>query len=362
LALLFGKRKIQQTGDIMPVNCESENLPVLYLYNIDPDWDTHDIKAALKSNEKMAAALQEAGHPVISAELSNKDLTSLLLRHFSRDLIIFNQCESIPGIPYSEHEAVRIIESLGFVYTGSTPDVLMLTANKAETKKILESYNIPTPDWRVYNEPVAGDWNIFPAIVKTALEHCSISLGRESVVLNSRELESRIEYILKNYDQPALVEDFIDGREFHVPIWGNGEIKMLPVVEMDFSVFHDVHDRLCTYDSKFIPKSRHYKIIESLHPAPLSPDDLKILERVSIEAYRAIGCRDYARLDVRKRDGIFYVLDVNPNADLDSDASIACSAGYSGISYIEMMNYLVRLAANRHPLYCRSSNDSEINI
>ncbi|HPA15149.1 MAG TPA: hypothetical protein PKV75_07755, partial [Desulfobacterales bacterium] len=69
------------------------------------------------------------------------------------------------------------------------------------------------------------------------------------------------------------------------------------------------------------------------------------------------GCRDYARLDVRKRNGKFYVLDVNPNADLDRDASIACSAEYSGISYMEMMNCLVRLAAGRHPLYCRSSNN-----
>ena len=336
----------------MPVKCAAEGLPVLYLYNIDPDWDTHDAEAALDSNEKMVAALQEAGHLVMSAELSNKDLASLLSRYASRDLIVFNQCESIPGIPYSEHEAARTIESFEFVYTGSTPDVLLLTGNKAETKQILELYGIPTPRWRVYNEPVAGDWNIFPAIVKTAREHCSISLSPESVVMNSRELESRIEYILKNYDQPALVEDFIDGREFHVPIWGNGDIKVLPVVEMDFSAFHDVHDRLCTYDSKFIPESRHYKVIKSLIPSPLSADDLKTLQRVSLQAYRAIGCRDYARLDVRKRDGKFYVLDVNPNADLDRDASIACSAEYSGISYVETMNHLVRMAASRHPLYC----------
>ncbi len=341
----------------MPVNRAPEDLPVLYLYNIDPDWDMHDKAAALQSNEKIVAALQEAGHPVKSAGLSDQDLVSLLSQYSSRDLIVFNQCESIPGIPYSEHEAVKTIESLGFVYTGSTPDVLRLTGNKVETKQILELYNIPTPDWRVYDEPVAGDWNIFPAIVKTAREHCSISLSPESVVLNNRELESRIEYVLKNYDQPALVEDFIDGREFHVPIWGNGDINVLPVVEMDFSAFHDVHDRLCTYDSKFIPESRHYNVIESLIPSPLSADDLKILERVSLETYRAIGCRDYARLDVRKRNGKFYVLDVNPNADLDRDASIACSAEYSGISYMEMMNCLVRLAAGRHPLYCRSSNN-----
>lgn len=344
----------------MPVKCASEELPVLYLYNIDPEWDTQDTEAALSTNEKMSAALEEAGHPVVSVGLADQNLTALLSRYPSEEFIIFNQCESIPGVPYSEHAVTRIIESLGFAYTGSPSDVLLLTGDKAETKKILEACGLPTPEWRVYDEPVAGDWDIFPAIVKTAREHCSLSLSPESVVLNSRELESRIHYILKHYNQPALVEDFIDGREFHVPIWGNGEISMLPVVEMDFSAFHDMHDRLCTYDSKFIPESRHYNVIESLLPSPLSADDLKMLERVCFETYRAIGCRDYARLDVRKRAGQFFVLDVNPNADLDMEASIACSAGYLGVSYHEMMSFLVRLAARRHPLYGRQSGDPEV--
>lgn len=337
----------------MPVTRASADLPVLYLYNVEPAWDALDAAAALQANEKMAAALQEAGHPVISAGLSDSDLPALLSRFSSSDLIVFNQCESLPGIPFSEPEAARIIESHGFAYTGSPPDVLRRTENKAETKRILDAHNIPTPAWRVYHEPVAGDWTIYPAIVKTAREHCSLSLSPDSVVMNSREMEARIAHVLKNYGQPALVEDFIDGREFHVPLWGNGEIHILPVVEMDFSAFHDVHDRLCTYDSKFDPDSRHYNRIESLIPSPLSADTLKTLERVSLETYRAIGCRDYARLDVRLRDGIFYVLDVNPNAALDSDASIASSAEHSGISYCEMMTRLVRLAASRHPLYGR---------
>lgn len=340
----------------MPVNCRPEDLPVLFLFNVDPDWDAHDKISVRVANEKMSSALKNAGHPVISVEISDQDLGSILSRYSPEDYIIFNQCEGIPGIPHSEHEAVRIIESQGFIYTGSTPDVLMLAENKVEAKQVLESFNIPGPVWKVYNKPKADDWNIFPAIVKTACEHCSISLNSESVVMNSQQLESRIEYILKNYNQPALVEDFIDGREFHIPICGNGKVNMLPVVEMDFSAFSDVHDRLCTYDSKFEPESLHYKNIESLIPASLSKTALIALEGITLNAYRALGCRDYARMDVRERGGRFYVLDVNPNADLDFDASIACSAEYSGISYTEMMNYLVNLAASRHPLYAQLSN------
>ena len=229
----------------------------------------------------------------------------------------------------------------------------MLAGDKIKTKQALDSFDIPTPEWKVYYEPFAEDWELFPAIVKTTLEHCSVSLNPESVVMNTVELESRIEHVLKNYNQPAMVEDFIDGREFHIPLWGNGAVRMLSVVEMDFSAFSDIHDRLCTYDSKFDPCSMHYNKIESRIPAPLDDTALKALEKISIESYCAIGCRDYGRLDVRERDGKFYVLDVNPNADLDMDASIACSAEYSGLPYHEMMHHLVRLAANRHALFSK---------
>jgi D-alanine-D-alanine ligase len=339
----------------MPDARNSQALPVLYLYNVEPDWSAQDAQVALASNLRMAAALEQAGHPVVSIALTDDDLPAVLSRHSPLDHIVFNQCESIPGVPHSEHEAVRIIEAFGFSYTGSGPDVLLLTGDKEATKRILDARNIPTPLWKVYTEPVAGDWTVFPAIVKTTREHCSLSLTPESVVLNRQGLEKRIAFILENYRQPALVEDFIDGREFHVPVWGDGTITVLPVVEMDFSACKDVHDRLCTYDAKFAPESRDYNIIQSLIPAPLRTDELRTLERVCVDAYSALGCRDYARLDIRERNGAFYVLDVNPNADLDSEASIACSAEYSGITYPELMHNLVRLAANRHPVHGRSA-------
>ena len=353
------KIHILPAGVKMPVKCSPENLPVLFLYNVNPDWDSSDRFSVLESNEKMCSALKNAGHPVIPVQISDNNIKEVLTHYSPKEVIVFNQCECIPGIPHSEHEVVKIIESMGFIYTGSTADVLMLAENKFEAKQILESRNISTPAWKIYNEPEINGWDIFPAIVKTACEHCSISLNHESVVMNNRELESRVKYILKNYNQPALVEDFIDGREFHVPICGNGTLKMLPPVEMDFSAFNDVHDRLCTYDSKFDPDSLHYKKIEGLIPAPLSDTALKSLEEICLDAYCAIGCRDYARMDVRERDGKFFILDVNPNADLDSEASIACSAEHSGLTYSKMMTYFVKLAARRHPIYAESSSKKD---
>jgi D-alanine-D-alanine ligase len=170
-------------------------------------------------------------------------------------------------------------------------------------------------------------------------------------VLDKTELQERVLYILDTYRQPALVEDFIDGREFRVSVWGNKNLTMPPVAEMDFSFFKNIKDRLCTQDAKFHPGSEHYEKIETLLPAPLSAAQTDTLGKICCDSYRALGCRDYARMDVRLKNDIFYVLDVNPNADISHDASMACAAEKAGLSYGGMGSLFVRYAAGRHPLF-----------
>jgi D-alanine-D-alanine ligase len=126
---------------------------------------------------------------------------------------------------------------------------------------------------------------------------------------------------------------------------------MLPPVEMEFSAFSDVRERLCSWDAKFTPGSRHYTEIRTVAPAPLTTEELRLLEKVSRTAYRAMGIRDYARFDFRLRDGVFYLLDPNPNPDISSDASLALMAELSGHSYGQMGSRLIHLAAKRHPVF-----------
>jgi D-alanine-D-alanine ligase len=208
---------------------------------------------------------------------------------------------------------------------------------------------VPTPQWRIYESAQPDGWGQFPAIVKPAQEHCSLGITPESVVMSPGELRDRIAYVLDTFHQPALVEDFVDGREFHVWLWGNGTIEMLPPVEMDFSAFGDLHDRLCTYDSKSNRDSVHYNQIKSRFPAPLNQDEYEQLEKTSTAAYQALGCRDYARLDIRLREGVFYVLDVNPNADIGPESSLVCVAEVMGYSYGAVGSHLVNLATHRKP-------------
>lgn len=335
----------------MPLARGRTDLPVLLFHNIDQTWDPADIDLTLQEVANLQSALEEQGHPVTNVPVINADLSSCLNSYDPYRHIVFNWCEEIPGVPHSEALAAETFEELDFTYTGSTPEVLRFCWHKEKVKRRLEKARVPTPRWRIYNSLDINDWNCFPAIVKPSREHCSYGVTTDAVVTSPHELRDRIAYIIEAFRQPALVEDFIDGREFHVSLWGNGNTRMLPPAEMDFTLFDDVRDRLCTYASKFIPGSSHYVKIGLQLPAPLNDLEHERLKKTSILAYKTIGCRDYARLDIRLRDGIFYILDVNPNSDVSAEASMACAAEFMGYSHGEMISHIINLAAKRHPLF-----------
>ncbi|MFA5367625.1 MAG: hypothetical protein WC333_07095 [Dehalococcoidia bacterium] len=339
----------------MPLGIDPRDLPVLLLFNVDRYWSPTEKEEVVSLSSQLDTAISSIGHPTKSIPLCDDDIESVLSAFDPLSYIVFNWCESIPGIPHSEHLVVRALERMGFAFTGAGSETLSTAQNKRMMKQLLEQGGIATPGWRVFDRPEADGWDRFPAIVKAVNEHSSEGITRESVVSNEAELVERIAFVLETLRQPALVEDFIDGREFHVSIWGNGRIDMLPPAEMDYSSFSDIHDRLCTYDAKFLPGSPLYDGIKTLLPAPLSPEESDALENACKAAYKALGCRDYGRIDARIRDGVVYVLDVNPNADISADASLACAAEVAGYSYGETGSRIVRLAAHRHPVWGSSS-------
>jgi len=333
---------------------EPAKIPVVLLYNINPEWTQKEQEEVIRQSTELGNALQETGYPVSTVCIQNDDIASAL-RDFAPDqYIIFNWCEDIPGVEHGEWLVARKLEELGYTFTGAASAALALAYDKQKVKNLLDQAAIPTPAWRIFKAPDGQDWNIFPAIVKPQNEHCSAGITPESVVLNQEDLKKRISFILAQYSQPALVEDFIDGREFHVAVWGNEKISVLPAAEMDFASFGNIGDRLCSYEAKFIPGSQHYEEIKTLLPAPLSLEENTAMEKVCVDAYRVTGCRDYARMDIRLRDNIFYVLDVNPNADISSDASMACAAETDGITYAQMGSRIVQMAVRRHPVLGRN--------
>ncbi|MBM4464156.1 MAG: ATP-grasp domain-containing protein [Chloroflexi bacterium] len=319
---------------------------VLLLYNLDRTWSEPDLQEVLTAVEKLESALIEAGHPMTSRAV-HRDVEAVIRDFDPSQDIIFNWCDGLEGAPKAEHLVPWVLEALGFSYTGADAQTLLISQDKWRVKRILHTRHISTPRGRVFRQPEADGWDHFPAIVKPVAEHCSFGITREAVVDTPQDLERRVAYVLETFNQPALVEDFIDGREFHVAVWGNGRPQVLPLAEMDFSAFGDVHDRLCTYESKWEPGSLPYRLIRTLCPAPVDGGLKARIETVAVTAYRALGCRDYGRMDIRVRDGVSYVLDVNPNPDICDDGSFALAAEVAGFSYPDMASHIVALAANR---------------
>ena len=332
--------------------CPSE-IPVLLLYNLDPKWSAREQAGALDVTSQAAKALCTAGFPTTPVQVANSDLDSVLSGYDPLEYIVFNWCESLPGIHHSEWLVAEYLEQHGFIFTGAGSATLASAYDKCHVKRLLDDAGILTPAWELYDKGCSISWKRFPAMIKPSREHCSEGIHRDSVVTTEINLKKRVRYIVRRFRHPALVEDFIDGRELHVSLWGNGHIEVLPPAEMEFPSLEDVHSRLCTYESKFVLGSEPYNTIQTLLPAPLSECELREVEQVCRAAYVLMGCRDYARIDMRMKDGLFYILDINPNADICPDTSTISAAELAGYTYDGFLKRLVLLTAERHPRWER---------
>ncbi len=324
---------------------------VLIVYDIDQKWGAAEISETRRSNRILFDALRKEGVETSIEELHDHHLEKILEKHDPRQTIVFNLCEGLPGTSHPERRVTEIFESRGFTYTGNSPEVIDLSYDKQKTKELLMTMGIRVPDGAVISAEEAESWNLFPAIVKPSREHCSLTISERSVVFDTASLKEQIMLVNSELNQPALVEDFIDGREFHVSVWNNGPPEILPVAEMDFSAFTQAKQRLCTYDSKFLPGSGHYEKVEIVMPAPLDERLYKKLEKKAIDTWHGFGCMDYARFDFRLRDDKFYLLDINPNNDISFDTSFAMAAEMMNYSYGQMVKRIVMMAAGRHPVF-----------
>ncbi len=324
-------------------------IKVVVIYDLNPAWDSTEIREVRNSGKVLFESLVLEGINAYLEELNTPHLERILERYNPDDTIVYNLCESLPGLQYSERRVVEIIENNGFTYTGNTPEVIDLSYNKQKVKDLLASLGVSVPRGAILDPEEAAGWTLFPAIVKPSREHCSLTITEKSVVYDASSLREQILLVNNELKQPAMVEDFIDGREFHVSVWNNEEPEMLPPAEMDFSAFREAKERLCTYDSKFIPGSEHYEKIQTLVPAPLDEKQFRKLEKTVLAAWKGFGCRDYARFDFRLRNDEFYLLDINPNNDISIDTSFSMAAEIQNYSYSQMVKRIIMMAAERHP-------------
>jgi D-alanine-D-alanine ligase len=280
----------------------------------------------------------------------NEDFAGLVswLKERNPDIVI-NLCEEALGDSHFEMDVPALLELLRFSYTGSPPLTLGLCQDKGLTKSILESRGLPTPKYQILRK--FEDWEgqvCYPLFVKPLREDASLGITKESYVKNEAELRKRVEYITERYNQPALVEEYVSGRELNVSILGDKDLQILPISEIVFG-FTD-EPRIVDYSAKWIDESEQYKKTIPVCPAELDIDTRRTVESVALSAYVALQCRDYARVDIRLNNGTPYILEVNPNPDISPQAGFARSLKAAGIPYENFVSRLVMMACKRRAL------------
>jgi D-alanine-D-alanine ligase len=314
---------------------------------IEP-WDTVEEEMQL-----IVRSLQTKGHDVEMVNIKD-DFTALLgaVTRFKPELVM-NLVEFFHNDPEHEHHVPAMFELLEIPYTGNKPLSLSLCQRKPQAKAIMATQGVPTPKGiviEVGSKTKVPPEQKFPMIVKPAYDDASGGIDSGSVVHDRKALDARIAKLHTENKMAALVEEYIEGREIHCAILGD---KALPLYEMVFKGGVDDDGKplphIITYRAKWDPYSRDHHAVEGQCPVKdLSPELVKKIEQVALSAYRALGCRDYARVDMRVDPaGNVYVLEVNPNPDLAESCAFAASARAAGKTYEQMICEIAEVAAAR---------------
>lgn len=270
------------------------------------------------------------------------------ISHYSPDAII-NFVESVEGVSSYEYCMAGLFELLKVEFTGNKPQCLGNCLNKWCTKDILRANGIKTPKAVVLDQSSITNKKSFalkfPVILKLLLEDASIGISEYSVVNNFDQLKRQIDFLTETFKQKIIAEEYIEGRELNVAILGN---KVLPISEIEFTGLPNGLPKIVTYEGKWIADSIYYDNTKPKCPAEFPVRLKKRIEMIALQAYTALGCRDYARVDIRlDKNGIPFVIEVNPNPDISSDSGFARAANADGISHSELLFMITKLALNR---------------
>ena len=310
---------------------------------------TRRAKHPLYDREEIFQALAKLGHEPTYHLLDGKNQSLLALSKCSADLV-FNLTESYAGDDTMDKNIAAYLELLHIPYTGSGPQAHYLAQDKAIAKKIFDFYKIKTPDFATsYKGRTDHSHDIdFPLIVKPVSEDGSIGIDTGAVVDSVKELMERIHYIQEEFDSPALIEEYIEGREIYASILGNDNLEVLPLVELDLSKLPKGTPRIATQDVKFDHETEAYKVTKSAPVEDLDEETTKKLQDTAMAAYRALKLRGYGRIDMRlNKKGEVYVIEANPNPWLASAAEFTMAAKKAGYSYTDMIDKIVGLALPR---------------
>ncbi len=309
------------------------------------DAKDHDVVV-----DQVAAALKANKHTpsILGAHGDVRKLISGLARR--KPSLVFNLMEMFGTNVRADVPIAGLLDLLGYPYTGGGPAELALRQDKGLAKRALAYEKILYPDFAVFarDDFETGGNLRMPLFVKPLRADASIGIGTDALVHDTTSLMKRVIAIHEKFQDSALAEEYIEGREFYVGVLGNREPIAFPPAEMDFSGLPEGAPHVLDSKAKWAEGSVEFKGTKSIMPD--LPEELRArLQKVALEAYRALRVRDYGRVDLRLTEtGEIYVIEVNANCYLERSGEFAVAAQAAGIGYDELIGRLVDLALERH--------------
>jgi D-alanine-D-alanine ligase len=313
--------------------------------------DMGENKAILSVLEGVAAvrqALSELGCEVTTVPLlppyeRAKETLKSINAH-----LVFNLFEGFDGRPKTEAIVAKMMSELGITYTGCSSSALALALDKAKAKDLMRSHGINTPEYQLVTPETVSQFQLrFPCIVKPCGEDASHGLSANSVVQDQASLELQVVEVCRAFGGKALVEEFVDGREFNATVMGNDEVTVLPISEIVYSLPAGLPPIL-TYAAKWEEDTVYFNGTRVVCPAEVGEEDGAQLAQTAVAVYKLLIQQGYARVDMRMDlEGNIHVLEANPNPDITPGSGAARQAAATGMTYAQFIDKIVSLALHK---------------
>ena len=304
-----------------------------------------------KMEYDVLAALDALGHEAECLDVSY-DLSRIreAVERFEPH-VVFNMLEDFHGYVSFDQNVVAYLELLRAPYSGCNPRGLVLSRDKAVTKKILTYHRIPVPPFQVFprGKKIGGLKKLsYPVIVKSLAADASIGIAQASVVRDEEQLRTRVAFVHEQIGD-AICEAYVDGRELYVGVLGNVRLQVFPTWELKLDKLPDGVERIATEHIKFNLDYQRKHDIRSEKATGLPKGVAERIERLARRMYRVLGLSGYARFDLRMNDaGELFVLEANANPDLSRDEDFALSAAAAGLSYEQLVQRILNLGLSYH--------------
>jgi D-alanine-D-alanine ligase len=296
--------------------------------------------------------LRARGHELMLIEVHD-DLTPIrqALDEF-KPKVAFNLLEAFDDVVVFDQNVVSYLELLRVPYTGCNPRGMTLSRDKALARKLLAYHRIPHPDFTVVpvgRKPVLPRRLTYPLIVKSLTYEASAGISQASVVANEEQLSRRVRFIHDSLLTPAIVEQYVDGRELYVGVLGNHRLRVFPVWEMTFDKMQGDNWRIATERVKWNVNYQKRHGIDTAE-AVLPAESAARIQHIAKRAYRALELSGYARIDFRlDAAGQPYVIEANPNPQLAREEDFAQSAAKAGVDYPTLLERIMSLGVQWQP-------------